>query len=118
MTWYRTSFKTPDLSLFFDKDILNDKNTITGVLLMDIGANGQGMQRGHWWLNGRDMGHYNNVIQSSNKIMVQQYYFIPLDYLETIVNNTLVFQEEIPFENQTRWTEVNVVYSTFVIPTR
>eukprot|EP01084_Bolivina_argentea_P042689 78697_1 len=58
LTWFKTTFKTPDQA--------NDSN---GVVLVDIGSSGSGMKRGHWWLNGRDMGHYNNVILSN--LMVQ-----------------------------------------------
>ena len=120
MTWYRTSFITPDIQLFNDPDEnANENESITGVLLLDIGSGGKGMQRGHWWLNGRDMGHYNNVVQS-NGIMVQQYYFIPLDYLVSNsngANNTLVFEEELPISSDGNdVSNVRIVYSTFVIP--
>jgi len=101
MTWYKTMFKTP-----------NDISKNDGVILIDIGANGDGMKRGHWWLNGMDMGHYNNVILSNN--MVQQFYFIPKDYFAANGGqNTLIFAEEL---NDPKPSNVKIVFSTFVIP--
>merc|ERR1712129_383850 len=101
MTWYKTDFVTPS-------EVSNDD----GVILIDIGGKGEGMKRGHWWLNGMDMGHYNNVIMSGN--MVQQYYFIPTDYfIADGGQNTLIFAEELA--NPTP-LNVNIVFSTFVVP--
>ena len=114
MTWYRTTFNSPDVEMFYNNG--KESDGVSGVILLDIGSGGKGMQRGHWWLNGRDMGHYNNVIQS-NGFMVQQYYFIPLDYLTSNQgSNTLVFEEELPITSGNDISNIRIVYSTFVIP--
>ena len=117
MSWYRTYFVTPELSMFYDEKTGEN----TGVFLLDIGANGMGLQRGHWWLNGIDMGHYNSAIENNGEnTMVQEYYFIPLDALLSFDNNgmnVLVFEEELPLtESGVDIRNVNLVYSTFVIP--
>ena len=101
LTWYKTSFNTPSQS---DLD--------KGVILIDIGENAMGLNRGHFYLNGIDMGHYNNVQQGG--IMVQQYYFIPKDYLTPNgESNTFVIVEE--FANSTL-SNINIVSSTVVVP--
>eukprot|EP01084_Bolivina_argentea_P198646 340099_1 len=100
-TWYKTTFNTP-----------NDVNDNTGSILLDIGANGAGFKRGHYWFNGRDMGHYNNVILSN--MMVQQYYFIPNDYFTPNKGvNTIIFADELPNVNPSK---INIVFSTMVVP--
>ena len=82
------------------------------MILLDIGANGSGMRRGHWWLNGRDMGHYNDVALGG--LMVQRYYFVPNDYLMAGgANNTLLFADE---REGAKVDGVSVMYSTFVVP--
>ena len=133
MTWYRTYFETPDISLFYnygtgDREGEGEgegEGEVTGVFLLDIGKNGKGFQRGHWWLNGKDMGHYNSAIQDLNnneKVMVQEYYYIPLDYLlaqDDNGMNQLVFQEELPLTgsgNNFDISSINLVYSTFEVP--
>ncbi|ETO22633.1 beta-galactosidase, partial [Reticulomyxa filosa] len=71
-----------------------------GVLLIDIGSQTfPGMRRGHFWLNGLDMGHYNNIILGD--LPVQRYYFVPYDYVNIGANsiNSLVFAEELPNVN-------------------
>eukprot|EP01084_Bolivina_argentea_P000812 1494_1 len=49
LTWYKTTFITPNNSI-----LMND----TYSILVDIGKNG--LISGHFYLNGIDMGHYNN----------------------------------------------------------
>ena len=101
MIWYKTTFETPS------ENVLD-----SGVVLIDIGEDSIGVNRGHFYLNGYDMGHYNNY-QISN-IMVQQFYFIPKDYLNANgQNNTLVFINEYP--NATL-SNIKIVSSTVVIP--
>ena len=102
MTWFRTAFATPSEAHEADGQ---------GVILIDIGASGGGMRRGHWWLNGRDMGHYNEVALGG--LMVQRYYFVPNDYLAADAPNTLLFAEE---REGAKVDGVSVVYSTFVVP--
>ena len=101
MVWYKTTFDTPS------EDVLDG-----GVILMDIGKDSSGINRGHFYVNGMDLGHYNNVQQ--NGYMVQQLYFIPKDYLMASgKSNTLVFVEE--FANTTL-SNINIVSSTVVVP--
>eukprot|EP01084_Bolivina_argentea_P267941 454988_1 len=99
LTWFRTSFITPNAS----------------IILLDIGDsanNKTGFNRGHFWLNGMDMGHYNNVVIDDT--LVQRYYFIPNDYLiGNKGNNSLVFCEEIPAVNP---ANVKIVFTYFKIP--
>eukprot|EP01084_Bolivina_argentea_P195532 335405_1 len=101
-TWYKTEFMTP---------IVPDGY----VLLIDIGGvNNIGFNRGHIWLNGIDLGHYNNAVQQN--LMVQQYYFIPKDYLmnnNTKQNNILIFMDEFANSNV---ENCNIVLSTMVVP--
>lgn len=127
MTWYRTTFSTPDISMF---GIVMDENDnilsqISGSFLLDIGNNQKGFQRGHFWLNGIDMGHYNSVIQQPSDgtiVMSQRYYYIPIDYLapygSTNSQNVLIFEEELCLDDAgvNNFDYVNLVYSTVVIP--
>jgi len=103
MTWFKTTFNTP-----------NSNTLNNGVILIDIGANSLGVNRGHFYLNGYDMGHFNNI-QYAN-IMVQRYYFIPKSYLiDNGGSNTLLFVEEYP---NTNTSNIAVVSSTFIVPQR
>ena len=119
ITWYRATFKTPDISMF---GTVNDE--VSGSFLLDIGDMGKGFQRGHFWLNGIDMGHYNSVTQQATDgtvVMAQRYYYIPIDYLikqGSTTQNVLVFQEELPLTQFSvkNFDSVNLVYSTVVIP--
>ncbi len=105
LTWYKTSFKT---------QIYNEST----VLLMDIGdntgsENNKGLIRGRFYINGVDMGHYNNIVQE-NKIMVQRYYFIPRDMLnENGGENILIVFDEM---NVVNVSNMNIVLSTFIVP--
>eukprot|EP01083_Nonionella_stella_P063621 165336_1 len=101
MTWYKTSFVTPKQSVLDD-----------GVILIDIGANGTGVNRGHFYVNGFDMGHYNNVVQKG--MMVQRFYFVPKDYLKSNgEKNSLVFLDELPPKDLAK---IAVVSSTITVP--
>ena len=103
LTWYSTSFMVPN----YDELMQMDNTTI----LLDIGSNG--MSRGDYYLNGRHMGHYNNV--SYDGVMVQQYYFIPKDYLNSgKETNSLIFAEQFPNVDvtQTRIVSSNIVYDS------
>ncbi|ETO29917.1 beta-galactosidase [Reticulomyxa filosa] len=102
MTWYKTTFSIPESA------------QEEGVLLIDIGTpTSPGLRRGHFWLNGKDMGHYNNVIL--DELTVQRYYFVAYDdvNLGTNTNNTLIFAEELP---DVALSNFNVVISNVVIP--
>ena len=98
LTWYQTIFMTP-----------NDDILSSGSLLLDIGTNG--VNRGHIWINGNNLGHYNNI-NIEGYGMVQRYYLIPLDYL-TNNENQLIFNEEIPNVNL---SQIRIVTSTAIIP--
>ena len=101
MTWFKTTFDTPN------SNILDQ-----GVILIDIGANSVGVNRGHFYINGYDMGHYNNIQHGG--LMVQQYYFVPKSYLTANGgSNTLLFFEEYP---NTTTSNIAVVSSTVVVP--
>ena len=103
MTWFKTTFNTPSASVLDG-----------GVILMDIGANPTGITRGHFYINGMDMGHYNNVEQGG--IMVQRYYFIPKDYLTPNGgSNSFVIMEEYA-GNANALSSINIVSSTVVVP--
>ena len=105
LAWYKTSFKTQSY------------NEST-VLLIDIGDNtgkgkNRGLNRGRFYLNGVDMGHYNNIVQQ-NGLMVQRYYYIPRDMLNANGHNTLMFFEEI--YDGTNLNNVDVVLSNVIVP--
>eukprot|EP01084_Bolivina_argentea_P122458 217001_1 len=106
LTWYKTEFT-------ISNDILNDNSS---VVLLDIGnyllnVNDRGLNRGHFYLNGNNMGNYNNAVVDNT--MVQQYYFLPKDFIKTNEKNLLVFFEELPSVDL---ANVNIVCSTVVIP--
>jgi len=102
MTWYKTTFNTPSESILDG-----------GVILVDIGKNSIGLNRGHCYINGMDLGHFNNVQQGG--IMVQQFYFVPKDVLKANggSSNTLVFIDEY---GNTTLSNINIVSSTVVVP--
>ena len=55
---------------------------------MDIGANNGGM-RGHFYLNGVDLGRYWGIDQGGSP--VQRFYYLPVDVVRTHLNRlTLV----------------------------
>eukprot|EP00484_Ammonia_sp_Unknown_P001093 CAMPEP_0197021954 /NCGR_PEP_ID=MMETSP1384-20130603/2836_1 /TAXON_ID=29189 /ORGANISM="Ammonia sp." /LENGTH=773 /DNA_ID=CAMNT_0042449895 /DNA_START=51 /DNA_END=2372 /DNA_ORIENTATION=- len=105
MTWFKTTFKTPSQSVLDG-----------GVILVDIGDSSQGVNRGHFYVNGYDMGHFNDVEQ--NGLMVQQFYFVPTDYLTANSGvNTLLFMDEWDNDGDGRdLKEINIVSSTMVVP--
>ena len=49
--------------------------------------------RGHFWLNGKDLGRYWNVTRSKTSKFSQEYYLLPIDYLRTdgVLNEIVVF---------------------------
>ena len=49
--------------------------------------------RGHFWLNGKDLGRFWNITQGETDKYSQQYYFLPIDYLRTdgYLNEVVVF---------------------------
>ena len=81
-TWFKTEFKSP-----------SDKELEAGVILIDIGENG--VSRGHFYINGHDMGHYNNHQMKDE--MIQRFYFVPTDCLQPNggMNSLLFFQEYV-----------------------
>jgi len=105
MTWFKTTFATPSESVLDG-----------GVILVDIGAESGGVNRGHFYVNGYDMGHYNN--DEVNAVMVQQFYFVPTDYLTANSGvNTLLFMDEWDNDGDGRdLKEINIVSSTMVVP--
>ena len=101
LTWYNRTFKSP-----------NDDILSSGTILLDIGEDTHGMKRGGYYLNGINMGHYNNV--QYNGLMVQRYYFIPKDYLmKNQEENSLIFIEQL---NNVNLTKIAIVSSTVVVP--
>jgi hypothetical protein len=60
-------------SIYFDTPRYDP--TIQGLLL-DISTG-----RGHFWLNGRDLGRYWNITRGGTDELSQRYYFLPNDYL-------------------------------------
>jgi hypothetical protein len=49
--------------------------------------------RGHFWLNGKDLGRYWNITRRDTDIYSQEYYFLPPDYLRTdgTLNEIILF---------------------------
>jgi hypothetical protein len=49
--------------------------------------------RGHFWLNGKDLGRYWNITQGDTSRFSQEYYLLPIDYLRTdgVLNEIVVF---------------------------
>eukprot|EP01084_Bolivina_argentea_P195535 335410_1 len=99
-TWYKTEF-------------MMNSTQLQDVILLDIGENPKGLNRGHFYLNGYDMGYYNDVIQQNTTVMVQRYYFIPKDFINTNSQNLLIFADELP--NATL-SNIQIVRSTVIIP--
>lgn len=49
--------------------------------------------RGHFWLNGKDLGRYWNITQRDTSKFSQQYYLLPIDYLrrDGVLNEIIIF---------------------------
>jgi hypothetical protein len=49
--------------------------------------------RGHFWLNGKDLGRYWNITQGATSNFSQEYYLLPIDYLRTdgALNEIVIF---------------------------
>ena len=77
LTWYRATFPRPAKSAQM-------------VLLLDIGASG--MNRGHFYLNGEDLGRYWSIDVPAG-VPVQRYYFLPPDLIQE--SNLLVLVDEV-----------------------
>uniref|UniRef100_A0A448Z1T4 Beta-galactosidase galactose-binding domain-containing protein n=1 Tax=Pseudo-nitzschia multistriata TaxID=183589 RepID=A0A448Z1T4_9STRA len=75
-TWASVLFKTPGF---------NPANQSLFVQLT--------VGRGHFWLNGKDLGRYWNITQGETSKYSQEYYFLPIDYLRTdgVLNEIVIF---------------------------
>ncbi len=49
--------------------------------------------RGHFWLNGKDMGRYWNITRGETSRLSQEYYLLPIDYLraDSVLNEIVIF---------------------------
>ena len=105
-TWYKTTFFINSTNIFNE-----------GVILIDIGCCNKGMNRGHFYINGINMGHYNIVgyyqENTNNYYSVQRYYFVPNDLINIQSENVLIFDED--FE-QIDVKQVKIVLSNVVVP--
>jgi hypothetical protein len=75
-TWYSVLFDSPDYS-----------PTFQGLFLHITSG------RGHFWLNGNDLGRYWNITRGDTTEYSQEYYFLPSDYLRTngALNEIIIF---------------------------
>lgn len=74
--WYKTYFATPTLT------------TSSSSFLM----NAVGLGRGHYYINGHDLGRYWTLEDNSGTgALTQQYYFIPVDYLNAVGGDKNLF---------------------------
>jgi len=76
LTWYKTSFSVKQYSTDYS-------------LLLKL----QGFSRGHYYVNGVDLGRYWLIIEGGE--FVQEYYFIPPDLVDYDDSNLLVIGEEL-----------------------
>jgi len=76
LTWYKTSFSVKQYSTDYS-------------LLLKL----QGFSRGHYYVNGIDLGRYWLIIEGGE--FVQEYYFIPPDLVDYDDSNLLVIGEEL-----------------------
>ena len=90
LVWFRCSFARPNISAGH-------------TLLLNL----DGMGRGHIYLNGMDLGRY--WLIEVDGVRVQQYYFIPPDFIQG--TNLLVLVEELGAPDPSR---VSLVDSTVV----
>lgn len=74
--WARALFDTPSY------------DATSKSLFLDITTG-----RGHFWLNGHDLGRYWNITEGDTAIYTQQYYYLPNEYLHSngILNELTLF---------------------------
>ena len=87
LTWYKTSFTVKQYSTDYS-------------LLLNL----QGFGRGHYYVNGVDLGRYWLIIEGGQ--FVQEYYFIPPDLVNYNGPNLLVIGEELGASDPTKATLV------------
>jgi len=100
VTWYQTRFSKP----------IVPKNS--SLLLSGIGLN-----RGHYYLNGNDLGRYWLILRNDgSNTPTQTYYYIPQDYLLDN-NNVLTISAILPVEDITKidFVTAQLVESTDII---
>jgi len=98
LTWFTTSFVA----------VVSPTPTEHSALVLDI----TGLQRGHCFVNGYDLGRYWNILGRKTGMPTQRYYFIPQDWLLPAGQaNTLTIFEELGAIN---FDTVKIEFSTIV----
>jgi hypothetical protein len=92
LTWFKTSFDDP-----------RPGAPVNSSLLLDI----RGLSRGHFYINGHDLGKYWSIADNK-QAFVQRYYYLPSDVLVT-GQNTLVLIDE---DGAPSLKNVQVVYGS------
>jgi hypothetical protein len=84
---------------------------VASALVLDIGSNNGGM-RGHFYLNGVDLGRLWGIAQGG--ATVQQYYYLPVDVVRAHMNRLTIVSDHNRFPLHFHFTASsrNTIYSS------